>query len=101
MAINSQTMHRMWLNYYFPGGPAATEVLLQNKANVNAQNNWKESALLWAAVNGSADVAKILIKHGADVNTHSSHLYSALHWAARSGNSMDLNQKLFFQTNSF
>ena len=41
---------------------------IMNGANVNAKGNNGDTALMWAAYNGHADVAEVLLKHGADVN---------------------------------
>ena len=44
------------------------KVLIQNDADVNAVDKWKQSVLMLTAGKGHADVAKVLIQNGADVN---------------------------------
>ena len=53
--------------------PATAELLLENKADVNAAGNpdslWAgQTALFISACNGAADVARVPIAHGADTN---------------------------------
>ncbi|MGH9332103.1 MAG: ankyrin repeat domain-containing protein, partial [Vicinamibacterales bacterium] len=54
------------------GSVPAVRMLLAHGANVNAREAWRgQSALMFAAVEDHADVAKVLIDAGADVNARS------------------------------
>ena len=63
----SQTKHSTSLAAQ-KGHVDVVKVLIQNGADVNAVEEYKETALHTAALNGHVDVAKVLIQNGADVN---------------------------------
>ena len=44
------------------------ELLLKNKANINAVDNYGETPLHDAAINGRLDMVKLLLTHQAAVN---------------------------------
>jgi ankyrin repeat protein len=51
------------------GNVEAARRLLEARADVNAREDWGgQSALMWAAAQGQADMVKFLAAHGADVN---------------------------------
>ena len=50
------------------GHKEVAEVLLANKAEVNAKNNEGGTPLHWAASLGNKDMAELLLANGADVN---------------------------------
>lgn len=57
------------------------EQLLDAKADINRVNNAKETALMWAAINGLERIAAQLISHGADINKVDDVGHTALHYA--------------------
>lgn len=59
--------------------------VLENGANVNTDDNHKNSLLLIATRNGQTEMAKLLVQHGADVNQQSDNLDSAFLYAGASG----------------
>jgi len=83
----------------------AAKLLLDAGANINAKENWGgQSALMWAAARGQADMVKFLASKGADLNDHGKANqwerkiiqeprpkdmnkggFTALHYAAREG----------------
>jgi ankyrin repeat protein len=57
--------------YAYENEDAAAKIvalLLENKANINAQNDKGETALMKAAIYNYGAIARILIENGADVN---------------------------------
>jgi hypothetical protein len=56
-------------------------MLIQNGADVNAVNIYKETALNLAAWKGHVDVVKVLIQNGADVNAVTREEKTPLDWA--------------------
>ena len=79
------------------------KVLIQNGADVNALDNYKRTALHWAALNVdvaktalNVDVAKMLILNGADVNAVDKDKKTPLHNAAKKGNVVLTLQLLCF-----
>ncbi len=51
------------------GNVEAARRLLEARADVNARENWGgQSALMWAAAQGQAEMVKLLASHGGDVN---------------------------------
>jgi ankyrin repeat protein len=57
-----------------------------NRADPNARENWHgQTALMWAASEGHADVVRVLVEGGADVNTASRAGNTALHIATMRG----------------
>jgi len=61
------------------------ELLLANKADVNAKNLQNETPLNVAAFTGQTDVAELLIGNRADVNNKNKMGDTPLHWAAANG----------------
>jgi uncharacterized protein len=68
------------------GSADAVRMLLVNGANVNAKEpNQNQTALMWAAAQQHAKVAKVLIEANADLQAHTKSGFTALHFAARVG----------------
>ncbi|MEI9865106.1 MAG: ankyrin repeat domain-containing protein [Limisphaerales bacterium] len=64
---------------------AVTEVLLANKADVNAQDNLGNTALSLAAKNGQAKIIKMLLDAGASPNQENNDGRTPLSFAVESG----------------
>eukprot|EP01006_Ploeotia_vitrea_P022624 TRINITY_DN55018_c0_g1_i2.p1 TRINITY_DN55018_c0_g1~~TRINITY_DN55018_c0_g1_i2.p1 ORF type:complete len:435 (+),score=55.46 TRINITY_DN55018_c0_g1_i2:32-1336(+) len=62
-----------------------TELLLQAKANTNAQDKEGKTPLHWAVLSQADDLAALLLDAGADPRIPDSEGGTALHWAARLG----------------
>ena len=60
------------------GNKELVESLIQQGADVNAQNKEGATALMLAAGKGNKDIAELLIQHGANVNIRSNENVSAL-----------------------
>ena len=60
-------------------------ILLRERADVNAKNWLGETALSWAAVKGHVEIVKTLLAHGANPNIIDKHGWTALMYAAREG----------------
>jgi len=67
----------------YKGHTDIVELLLNNKAEVNAKNDRGMTALHWAAHDGNKDVAKLLVDNKADVNATNNIGETPLHIAAR------------------
>ncbi|WP_353275368.1 ankyrin repeat domain-containing protein [Wolbachia endosymbiont (group A) of Pipizella viduata] len=67
------------------GHADVVNALIQNGANVNAEDNFKSTPLHNAARNGHIDTVKVLIAKRADVNAKDIDGYTPLHWATRNG----------------
>ena len=65
------------------GNLEIAELLLQNKADVNAKNSYRFTPLHYASKSGHLEVVKLY--NGADVNTKGSAGNTPLHLAATSG----------------
>ncbi len=61
------------------------KALIENGADVNERSRSRETALMWAAVDGHTDAIKVLIKNGADVNAWSKGKETALTVASAGG----------------
>jgi hypothetical protein len=66
------------------GRKDVAELLLANKANVNARDSLGWTPLNWA-VRGHAGVVQLLLANNADVNSRDSGDWTHLHWAAVEG----------------
>ena len=62
------------------------EELIRSGANADAKDDWRFTALHWAAWRGHVNVARVLIDKGADVDAKDKDGETALHWAALNGN---------------
>ncbi len=63
----------------------AEELITYSRANVNAQDTYGRTALMWAAYFGYEDMVKLLLKHKANVNAKSNSGQTALVLAAVEG----------------
>lgn len=66
------------------GRTAAVELLLENRANIEAKNYFNETALLIAAQCGHTEIVRLLLDNGADVDSKTVKGVTALHLAAGS-----------------
>lgn len=67
------------------GFKAVVQVLLTNRADVNAKGGWDSTPLHGAAGNGHLEITQLLLSHGADVNAKGAQGFTPLHSAAGSG----------------
>ena len=66
---------------------SAVQLLLQRNADVNAKDEWGQTALHRAAKSGNRNTIQLLLEHNADVNAKDDSLgRTALHRAAMTGN---------------
>lgn len=63
------------------GNLNVAQVLLQNRANVNAVDSTHKSVLMMASLNGHTGLAKLLVEKGAKVDSVSTHNKTALDFA--------------------
>jgi ankyrin repeat protein len=74
------------------GSPEITKLLLEKQADVNAVNQWKESALIVGALkSGNPEVAQMLLDAGADPNMTDVDGLTAIAMAEKSENTAVLN----------
>jgi hypothetical protein len=67
------------------GHKDVAELLLANKADVNAKDNQGWTPLHYAALKGYADVAELLLANKAEVNAEANSGWTPLHYAAANG----------------
>jgi ankyrin repeat protein len=67
------------------GHKDVAELLLANKAEVDARDNKGETPLHTAALMGHRDVVEVLLASKAEVDARDNNGYTALHWAAVKG----------------
>ncbi|CAM2065974.1 Ankyrin repeat domain-containing protein [Sulfidibacter corallicola] len=67
--------------------------LLRRGADPNAVNRFGDTALIWAASQGQADIVQALLEAGADPDKYGSYRRTPLHWAA-SANHLGVAQLL-------
>ncbi|KAI0016478.1 ankyrin repeat-containing domain protein [Xylariomycetidae sp. FL0641] len=80
----SDIYHNPPLHWALPY-PHLTRLVLEHGAKVNAQNDDKQTALMWAAQAGRLDTLRLLLDHNADVNLQDKLGFTALHAAALKG----------------
>ena len=62
------------------------ELLLDRGADVNSADTWRgQTALMWAAAEGHAEVIPAMLSYGADVTARSAKGWTALLFAVRQG----------------
>lgn len=67
----------------------AVKVLLKNNANVNVQNNYGMTALMWACHSGNLEMTKMLLDVGADKSIKRGN-YDALYYAKEYGKNEEI-----------
>ena len=93
MRSGSNALRCMSRNTELNGHEDVVELLLANKADVNAKNNDGQTSLELAASLGYADIVKTLLANNADVNTKDNDGQTPLHLAA-SGDHKDVVELL-------
>jgi ankyrin repeat protein len=74
------------------GNPEITKLLLERKAEINAVNQWNETALIVCGLkSGSAEVAQLLLNAGADTTVKDVDGITAQEMAEKTGNLAVLN----------
>ncbi len=73
------------------GDVAKIEQAIIDGANVNAKDNYGQTALMSAAWGGQTETAKLLINHGADINAKANEGMTALMWAEFFGHTETAN----------
>ena len=68
------------------GQKEVAKLLLANKTDVNAKDNYGATPLLWAALQGHEDVAELLLASNADVNAEWKDGMTPLNFAVSGGN---------------
>jgi len=68
-----------------PGGEKVAEVLLANKADVNARNDAGNTPLHVSEISGNPNMAELLLAKGADINARNNTGATPLHMAAAVG----------------
>ena len=63
----------------------AIKLLVKHGADINAQNNDRETPLMYAASAGKFEAVKLLVKHGANINARNNFGHTALMRAANFG----------------
>ena len=59
--------------------------LLEKGADINLADDYNQTALMCASLNGHADVVKVLLDHGANVNVRTKKGFTALSLASDQG----------------
>lgn len=62
---------------------SVAKYLIEKGANINAQNNAKESALMVSIMRQTYDISSLLIENGANIELLDQNGQSAMHWAAK------------------
>ena len=86
--LNARWVHNETILHFLAveGIAEGVRFLASRGADVNAVNDFGDSALIDAATLGNDEIAHMLLRHGADPNAKSVTRDSALHAAVRSGN---------------
>ena len=86
--LNARWIHDETVLHFLAieGFAEGVRFLASRGADVNAVNEFGDSALVDVAVIGIDDIADILLRHGANPNASSATRDNALHAAVRSGN---------------
>lgn len=75
-----------WTPLYYTTNKEIAEMLIKNRANVNTEGLWKHTPLHEAAENGMTEVAEVLIRNRANVNARNINGKTPLHGAVKWGN---------------
>jgi ankyrin repeat protein len=62
-----------------------TKLLIENEANVSAENNENETPLMYASWSGKKDIVKLLLANGANANKKNKNGDTALMLAEKRG----------------
>lgn len=68
------------------GAESACSALLNNGADINAQDSYNTTPLLIAVKNGYVSIVDLLLTYGADMNRKGSRGFTCLHYACEEGN---------------
>jgi ankyrin repeat protein len=68
--------------HFAVGHPQIARMLLEHKADINAQSSEGHTPLHIASYHGSVDVAELLLRHGVDVNARDNAHSTPLHLAS-------------------
>jgi len=72
-------------NLTFEDNQKIIELLINKGADLNLQNNNKDTALLYSSKNGYKDIAELLINKGADLNLQDNNKDTALLYSLKNG----------------
>lgn len=61
------------------------QMLINNGADINQQNNENKTALIYAVLNNNIDIVEILISNGANINLQDNLGFTALMYASKEG----------------
>ncbi len=67
------------------GNKEVVEMLLKSGVDPNIQNEYGNTALMWASVNNHKEIVEMLLKVGVDPNVQSNSGNTALYWASQNG----------------
>jgi len=88
--INARDVHRVTLLLWASGGrnskdSSVVQLLLEHGADINVQNLFGWTSLLWASYSRALEVVHLLLKHGADVEAKRKGGRTALQLVAEKG----------------
>ena len=70
---------------FLKGNESLCRLLLEQKADVNIQDNNGYTPLHWCASIGNEKLCRLLVEHNASVNIQDNLGYTPLHWCALTG----------------
>ena len=80
--IQQEELNNKLINAATNGDIKNVRELIESGANVDAKDDWRFTALHWAAWYGKVDIARVLIENGVHVDATNNDGWTALHWAA-------------------